>query len=90
MWFALQIYKYNSDSKTLEEHFEIVHVEYATISDFATFAGGKDFDIAPTSVKIVSERDTIFQFEYRAVGFPNGNIDRVAGVEHGASGGYVD
>jgi len=35
----------------------------AAVADSAAFAGGKNFDIAPTSVKIVSEQDTIFQFE---------------------------
>lgn len=47
-----------------------------------TFAGGKQLDVAPASVKIVSQRDTISEFEDRAVGFPNENIDRVAAVEH--------
>lgn len=49
----------------------------------------KVFYVAPTSVKIVSQGDTISEFEDRAVRFPYGNIDRVAGVEHWASGGYV-
>ena len=47
-----------------------------------TFAGGKQLYVAPASVKIVSQRDTISEFEDRAVGFPNENIDRVAAVEH--------
>ena len=37
-------------------------------SDFQ-FAGGKQLDLAPTSVKIVSEGDAITEFENRAVGF---------------------
>ena len=65
-----------------KEYFKFVDFEDAAVADFATFAGGKQLDIAPTSVKIVSQGNTISQFEYRAVGFPHGNIDRVAGVEH--------
>ena len=43
----------------------------------------------PASVKIVSQGDTISEFEYFAVGFPNGNINRVAAVKHSASRGNV-
>ena len=72
-----------------KEYFKVVDFEDAAVADFATFAGGKQLDVAPTSVKIVSQRDTISKMQYRAVGFPNGNIDRVAGVEHCSSGGYM-
>ena len=75
--------------KRLQKYFEVVDAEDAAVADFATFAGGKQLDVAPASVKIVSQGDTISEFEDRAVGFPYGNIDRVAGVEHRASGGYV-
>ena len=65
-----------------KEYFKIVDFEDAAVADFATFAGGKYLYVPPASVKIVSQGDTISEFEYRAVGFPHGNIDRVAGVEH--------
>ena len=58
----------------------------AAVAYFAALAGGKDFYVPPTAVKIVSQGDTISEFQDRAVGFPYGNIDRIAGVEHGASG----
>lgn len=65
-----------------KKYFAVIDAEDAAVADFATFAGGKQLDVAPASVKIVSQRDTISEFEDRAVGFPNGNIDRVAAVEH--------
>ena len=69
-------------SKISKKYFKVIDLEDAAVVDFATFAGGKQLDVAPASVKIVSQRDTISEFEDRAVGFPNGNIDRVAAVEH--------
>ena len=65
-----------------KEYIKVIDFEDAAVADFATFAGGKQLDVAPASVKIVSLRDTISEFEDRAVGFPYGNIDRIAGVEH--------
>ena len=44
--------------KKSKEYFAVVNGEYATISDFATFAGGKQLDVAPASVKIVSQGDS--------------------------------
>ena len=73
----------------LEEHFKVVDFEHTTISDFAALAGGKDFDVSPTTIKVIAQRDNIMEVQYRAVGFPNGNIDRVAGIEHCASGADV-
>ena len=65
-----------------KKYFKVIDFEDAAVADFATFAGGKQLDVAPTSVKIVSQGDTISEFEDRAVGFPYRNIDRVAAVEH--------
>lgn len=62
----------------------VVDGEYATISDFADLPRREQFYIASSGIKIVAKRDAIMQVKYFAVGFPNGNIDRVAGVEHGA------
>lgn len=72
-----------------KEYFKVIDFDDAAVADFATFAGGKQLDVAPASVKIVSQGDTISEFEYFAVCFPNGNIHRVAAVEYRASGGYV-
>ena len=66
-------------------HLAIVDAEDADVADAAALAGGEQLHVAPPSVKIVAQRDTIFQFEDRAVGFPDGNIDRGARVEHRAS-----
>ena len=73
----------------LQKYFKVIDTEDAAVTDFATFAGGKQLDVTPASVKIVLQGDTISEFEDRAVGLPNGNIDRVAAVEHRASGRYV-
>ena len=63
----------------------VVDAEDAAVANLTALAGGKQLDVAPASVKIVSQRDTISEFEDRAVGFPNGNIHRVATVKHSAS-----
>ena len=68
----------------LQKYFKVIDTEDAAVADFAAFAGGQYLDIAPAAVKIVSQGDTISEFQDRAVGFPYGNIDRIAGVEHGA------
>lgn len=65
-----------------KEYFQVVDAEDAAVAYFAALAGGKDFDVPPTTVKIVSQGDTISEFQDRAVGFPYGNVDGVAGVEH--------
>ena len=73
----------------LQKYFEVVDTEDTAVTDFAALAGGKNFYVPPAAVETVSQRDAVTEFEDRAVGFPYGNIDRVAGVEHGASGRYV-
>ena len=50
-----------------QEYFKVVDFEDTAVADFATFAGGKQLDVAPTSVKIVSQGDTVSEFEDRAV-----------------------
>lgn len=62
--------------------FKFLYSEGVPITDYATFALCEDFDVAPTSVKRVTERNDVAEFEYRAVGLPYGNIDMVAGVKH--------
>ena len=66
----------------LEKYFQVVDAEDAAVAYLAALAGGKYLYVPPTTVKIVSQGDTISEFQDRAVGFPYGNIDRVAGVEH--------
>ena len=66
-----------------------MHGKNATISDFADLPRREQFYIASTCIKIVAERDAIMQVKYFTVGFPSGNIHRVAAVEHSASGGNV-
>ena len=66
--------------RKLEKYLQVVDAEDTTVADSAALAGGKQLDVAPTSVKGISERYDVAEFENRAVGFPNGNIDRVAGI----------
>ena len=53
----------DSDLDISKEHFKVVDFEDTAVTDFATFAGGKYFYIPPTSVKIVSQGDTVSEFE---------------------------
>ena len=65
-----------------KKYFKVIDFEDAAVAYLTALAGGKYLYVPPASVKIVSQRDTISEFEDRAVGFPNENIDRVAAVEH--------
>ena len=69
-----------------QKYFTIVYGKNATISDFADLPRREQFNIASSGIKIVAERDAIMQDKYFTVGFPNGNIHRVAAVKHSASG----
>ena len=64
----------------LEKNIEAVNAEDAAVAQTAALAGGKDFDVSPASVKGISQGYDVAEFEDRAVGFPYGNIDGVAGV----------
>ena len=79
----MQIYEFS------QKYFTIIHGKYATISDFSDLPRHEQFYIASSGIEIVAERDAIMQVKYFAVGFPNGNIHRVAAVKHSASGGNV-
>ena len=46
-----------------KEYRQIIDAENATIPDFATLATGEDFDIAPTSVKVIAQRDNIMEVD---------------------------
>ena len=54
-----------------KEYFKAIDFEDAAVADFATFAGGKQLDVAPASVKIVSQGDTISEFEYAPIRLPH-------------------
>ena len=41
--------------KVSKKYFKVIDFENAAVADFATFAGGKQFDVAPASVKILSQ-----------------------------------
>lgn len=69
-----------------KEYFEVVHAKDTAVAYLAALAGGKYLYVPPAAVERVAERNDITQFQNRAVGFPYGNIDGVAGVEHCASG----
>ena len=69
-------------SEVSKKYFKVVDAEDAAVADFAALAGRKYLYVPPAAVKIVSQGDTISEYQDRAVGFPYGNIDRVAGVEH--------
>ena len=47
----------------LQKYFEVVHAEDTAVAYFAALAGGKYFYVPPTSVKIVSQGDTVSEFE---------------------------
>ena len=73
----------------LQKYFEVIDLEDAAVANFAALAGGKYLYVPPPSVETVLQRDAVTEFENRTIGFPYGNIDRVAAVEHCASGRYV-
>ena len=79
----MQIYEFS------QKYFTIIHGKYAAISDFADLPRREQFYVASTGIKIVAERDAIMQVKYFTVGFPNGNIHRVAAVKHSASRSYM-
>lgn len=71
---------FSSNDKKLEKNRQAVNAEDAAVADAAALAGGKDFDVSPTSVKGISQGYDFTEFEYRAVAAPYGEVDRVAGV----------
>lgn len=55
----------------LQKYFKVIDTEDTAVADFATFAGGKQLDVAPASVKIVSQGDTVTEFEYAPIRLPH-------------------
>ncbi len=58
--------------------------EDTAVAYLAALAGGKDFDVAPASVKGISQGYDVAEFEDRAVAAPYGEVDGVCQV-HGIS-----
>lgn len=54
-----------------KEYFAVVDAEDAAVANLAALAGGKYLYVPPTSVKIVSQGDTISEFEYAPIRLPN-------------------
>ena len=54
-----------------KEYFKVVDAEDAAVADTAALAGGKQLDVAPASVKIVSQGDTISEFEDAPIRLPH-------------------
>ena len=75
----MQIYEFS------QKYFTIIHGKYAAVAYFSDLPRHEQFYIASSGIEIVAERDAIMQVKYFAVGFPNGNIHRVAAVKHSAS-----
>lgn len=63
-----------------KKNIEAVNAEDAAVAQAAALAGGKDFDVSPTSVKGISQGYDVAEFEDRAVAAPYGKVDGVAGV----------
>ena len=54
-----------------KEYFKVVDAEDAAVANLTALAGGKQLDVAPASVKIVSQRDTISEFEDAPIRLPH-------------------
>ena len=71
LYAKLRIFNGISVTIGLQKYFAVIYAEDAAVANLAALAGGKYLYVPPTSVKIVSQGDTISEFEYRAVGFPD-------------------
>ena len=74
----------------LQKYFKVIDTEDAAVANLAALAGGNYLYVPPTSVETASQRDAVTEFEDRAVGFPNGNIHRVAAVKQSAIGRHFN
>ena len=69
-----------------EKYLAVIDAENADVADFAYLAGREDFEILTAGVTcalFVRERDYVMEVYDFAVGFPEGNVDGVAGAKHG-------
>ncbi len=62
---------FQRNTQISKKDFQVVYSEDAAVADLAALAGGKYLYVPPTSVKIVSQGDTISEFEDRPVGLPH-------------------
>jgi len=54
---------FQRNTQISKKNIEAVNAEDAAVADATALAGGEQLYIAPTSVKILAQGDTIFQFE---------------------------
>ena len=50
-------------SEISKEYFKVIDFEDAAVANLTALAGGKQLNVAPASVKIVSQGDTVSEFE---------------------------
>lgn len=50
-------------SEVSKKYFKVVDAEDTAVAYFAALAGGKQLDIAPAAVEVVSQGDTVSEFE---------------------------
>lgn len=86
----LRIFNEISVTIWLQKDFKVIDTEDAAVANLAALAGGKQLDVAPTSVETVSQRDAVTEFEDRTVGFPYGNIHLVTAVKHSVIGRHFN
>ena len=55
----------------LQKYFKVIDTEDAAVANLAALAGGKQFYVAPASIKIVSQGDTITEFEDTPIRLPH-------------------
>ena len=78
--FIRKFTHFQRNTQMLKKNIEAVDAEDAAVAQTAALAGGKDFDVSPTSVKGISQGYDVAEFEDRAVAAPYGEVDGVAGV----------
>lgn len=54
-----------------KEYFQVIDAEDTAVAYLAALAGGKYLYVPPASVKIVSQRDTISEFEDAPIRLPH-------------------
>ena len=57
--------------RQLQKYFEVVDAEGTAVAYLVALAGGKYLYVPPAAIKIVSQGDTISEFEYAPIRLPN-------------------
>lgn len=76
-----------------QENLAVIDTENADVSDFSYLTGREDFEILTAGITcalFIRERDYVMEVNDFAVGFPEGNINGVAGAKHGEHGVEVE